>query len=125
MGELWLPLSVREGVRTLKEHSPGKGARVEQYITTGNAEIATLRARVEELGEIARNAEDSHVEAEERAEAADVERARLRDAGRALATCAFNLKQRDHLTESERRSLSESQEEWDAAIAPSREVDGG
>lgn len=48
------------------------------------------------------------------------ERDRLQDVGRALATCAFNMKQRDHLTEAERRSLSESQEEWDAAIDANR-----
>jgi hypothetical protein len=41
---------------------------------------------------------------------------RLRDAGRALATCAFNLKQRDHLTDNERRSLAESQEAWDRGM---------
>lgn len=41
---------------------------------------------------------------------------RLRHAGHALATCAFNLKQRDHLTECERRSLAESQEAWDRTV---------
>lgn len=39
---------------------------------------------------------------------------RLLRSGAMLATCAFNLKQRDHLTERERRSLRESQEAWDA-----------
>ncbi len=42
---------------------------------------------------------------------------RLREAGRALATCAFNLKQRSHFTDAERHSLAESQEHWDFVLA--------
>ncbi len=49
---------------------------------------------------------------------AEVER--LREAGRALACCAFNLKQREHLTDRERRSLTESQEAWDRAVRGDR-----
>ena len=36
-------------------------------------------------------------------------------AGAMLANAAFNLKQRNHLTADERRSLAEAQEAWDAA----------
>jgi hypothetical protein len=52
----------------------------------------------------------------ERAKKAEKRAENLQDAGRALATCAFNLKQRGHLTERERRSLRESQEAWDKVI---------
>ncbi len=39
---------------------------------------------------------------------------RVRKAGSMLANCAYNLKQRSHLYEEERRSLAESQQAWDA-----------
>lgn len=63
------------------------------------------------------------------AEGGELERLRgevqdLREAGRALATCAFNLKQRNHLTDRERRSLAESQECWDAAVRTRGEGSG-
>ncbi len=43
--------------------------------------------------------------------------ARKRHAGAMLANCAFNLAQRKHLTDEERRSLDLSRSAWDAAIA--------
>lgn len=49
----------------------------------------------------------------------------IRRAGSMLANCAYNLAQRNHLTDSERRSLDESRKAWDAAIraAPPAQVD--
>ncbi len=41
---------------------------------------------------------------------------RVRVAGAMLANCAFNLAQRDHLSDDERRSLDESRKVWDAAL---------
>jgi len=45
------------------------------------------------------------------------ERDALRVAGALLSNCAFNLAQREHLTEAERRSLDESRRAWDATCA--------
>lgn len=49
----------------------------------------------------------------------------IRLAGAQLSNCAFNLAQRDHLTDPERRSLDESRKAWDAAIraTPPAQVD--
>lgn len=41
----------------------------------------------------------------------------VRRAGAMLSNCAYNLAQRQHLTDDERRSLDESRQAWDAAIA--------
>ncbi len=63
----------------------------------------TIRAALAEQGaEIARLRADA---------------ARKRHAGAMLANCAFNLAQRKHLTDEERRSLDLSRSAWDAAIA--------
>lgn len=50
--------------------------------------------------------------------------AEVRRAGAMLSNCAYNLAQREHLTDDERRSLDEARQAWDAAIsaAPAPEV---
>lgn len=49
----------------------------------------------------------------------------VRVAGAMLANCAFNLAQRSHLTDDERRSLDESRKAWDAALATPQARTGG
>lgn len=86
------------------------------------AERDTLRAQIE-AAEADRDswmqAADDRIEdwraMRRRAEAAEAEAARLRHAGAMLATCAFNLAQRDHLKDEERRSLDLCRIAWDAA----------
>ena len=54
-------------------------------------------------------------EAEQRAERAEKTMLKLWIAGRALSNCAYNLSQRSHLTDREKKSLDEARRTWDEA----------
>ena len=101
----------------------GEGVDEAVRLRSRVAELKTERADFEVLARARwRSVFEVSMQANQRAEAAEATRDRLQDAGYALATCAFNLKQRDHLTDRERRSLAESQEAWDAVLDAERNL---